>query len=258
MTAELATIEPVPALTIDVVGSAVPHGKAVKKVSPHGSTAVTDATTRCGISRHTAVAGNRNSDHPAGPELAGQIAGVDKAHRSRQQVEAAIGRRWRTGNRRRYLGAGPRVGCAPRWHDGNLIQRVADELTHRRRGLAAEMDSVGREPTRWHSRTERRPVRQHQFGIVAAAQHRIAFAVARRVPRSSGLAIGEPDDVSDALLAGLGDHHVDCRADPELARGRIVVAGGHHQGTVSTARPWRAARRLRSSAPILAESGSSS
>ena len=45
MIAELATIAPVFALTIDVVGKAVPHGKAVRKVSAHGSTAVTETTT---------------------------------------------------------------------------------------------------------------------------------------------------------------------------------------------------------------------
>ena len=102
--------------------------------------------------------------------------------------------------------------------------------THRRRGLAAEMDSVGGEPARWHARTDRRPIRQHQFGIVAAAQHRIALAIALGVARSAGLAIGQPDDMCDALPAGLGDHHVDCRADTELAGRRIVVAGGDHQG----------------------------
>ena len=43
-TAELATIDSALALTIEAVGSEVPHGNTVRNVSAHGSTAVTETT----------------------------------------------------------------------------------------------------------------------------------------------------------------------------------------------------------------------
>jgi len=59
-----------------------------------------------------------------------------------------------------------------------------------------------------------------------------ALAIPLGIARSACLAIGQPDDVGDALPASLGDQHVDCGADAELAGRRIVVAGGNDKSTV--------------------------
>ena len=81
-----------------------------------------------------------------------------------------------------HLGARPRVRGAPRRHDGHLIERVADEFAHRCRSLRP----------RWIPSAENQlagipaligPIRQHQFGIVTAAQHCVALTdSARRCP----------------------------------------------------------------------------
>ena len=232
MIAELATIAPVFALTIDVVGKAVPHGKAVRKVSAQGSTAVTETTTAVASAGTPLLPATGTVIIRDGPSLSGRSRVSAKRIGVGIRLTPPSGWRLRGCSGCRHVRARPCVCVAPRWQDGDLVERVADEVAHRCRGLAAEMYSIGREPARWHARADRRPIGQHQLGILAAAQHRIALAEALRVSRSTGLAIGEPDDVGDALPTGLGDHDVDCRADTELARRRIVVAGRNHKSAV--------------------------
>jgi hypothetical protein len=116
-----------------------------------------------------------------------------------------------------------------------MIERVSDQLPHCGGGLRAEMDAIGREPTRRHPSALRGPIGDHELGVGPASKNCIALAV---TPRVAGLSIGQPDHMFDPLAASLRDDHVHGRADPGFATRWIVVPGGDDQSAIVLSGPF--------------------